>query len=188
MSLLGNVFGFAKDSIGELAGHPLQTMGAALGVPGYDPFFGGLFNNKPGGALISPTGNFTSSAWQDMNNKDPGSAGLGMFSGINSVADKVAPMIAGYYAAPAMGAAMGGGAGGGAAGAGGAGAGAGTFAGGAGMAPGSVGGGAGAGGMTGFLGGPAAGGAACPACLAARPPSATLAWLARFLLAAQASA
>ena len=107
MGLFDNVFGFARDSLGEIASHPWQAAGAALGVPGYDPFFGGLFNNKPGGALISPTGNFTSSAWQDMYNRNPGDAGaLNTFSGINSVADKVAPAIAGMYAGPALSAAM----------------------------------------------------------------------------------
>lgn len=106
MGLLDSVFGFTKDSLGEIASHPWQAAGAALGVPGYDPFFGGLFNNKPGGALISPTGNFTSSAWQDMYNRNPGDAGaLNTFSGINSVADKVAPAIAGFYAGPALSAA-----------------------------------------------------------------------------------
>jgi hypothetical protein len=106
MGLFDSVFGFTKDSLGEIASHPWQAAGAALGVPGYDPFFGGLFNNKPGGALISPTGNFTSSAWQDMYNRNPGDAGaLNTFSGINSVADKVAPAVAGYFAGPALSAA-----------------------------------------------------------------------------------
>jgi hypothetical protein len=115
MSLFGNVFDFAKDSVGELFNHPLQAAGAALGVPGYDPFFGGLFNNRPGGALLSPTGNFTSSAWQDMYRNNPGDAGgLNLFNGINSIADKVAPAIAGSFAGPALGAAMGGAGGGGA--------------------------------------------------------------------------
>ena len=115
MSLFGNIFDFAKDSIGELASHPLQTAGAALGVPGYDPFFGGLFNNRPGGALLSPTGNFTSSAWQDMYRNNPGDAGgLNLFHGINAIADKVAPAVAGYFAGPAMAGAMGGGMGAGA--------------------------------------------------------------------------
>jgi hypothetical protein len=115
MSLFGNIGNFVGDSLGEFASHPWQAAGALLGVPGYDPFFGGLFNNRPGGALISPTGNFTSSAWQDMYNRNPGDAGaLNMFNGINSVADKVAPAIAGFYAGPALSAAtssMGGGAG-----------------------------------------------------------------------------
>jgi hypothetical protein len=179
MSFLGNILPFIGDSIGEITSHPWQAAGAALGVPGYDPFFGGLFNNKPGGALISPTGNFTSSAWQDMYNRNPGDAGaLNQFSAINSVADKVAPMIAGYYAAPGIGAAMGGsggaaaGAGAGAAdvggggigsGLGGAGMGTGATWGGAAASPvvgsgtaGLFGPGAGAGGMTGLFSGPAA--------------------------------
>lgn len=109
MSFFGNILPFVGDSLGEFASHPLQTLGAVAGVPGYDPFFGGLFNNKPGGALLSPTGNFSSSAWQDMYNRNPGdAAALNQFSGINSVADKIAPMIAGYYAAPGIGAALGG--------------------------------------------------------------------------------
>lgn len=119
MSFFGNIGSFLGDSLGEIASHPWQAAGAALGVPGYDPFFGGLFNNRPGGALISPTGNFTSSAWQDMYRDNPGDAGaLNMMSGINSVADKIAPAIAGSFAGPALGAALGGaGAGTGAAGA-----------------------------------------------------------------------
>lgn len=115
MGLFDNVFGFAKDSLGEIASHPWQAAGAALGVPGYDPFFGGLFNNKPGGALISPTGNFTSSAWQDMYNQHPGDAGaLNTFNTVNSIADKVAPAVAGYFAGPALSAASGASAGSGA--------------------------------------------------------------------------
>lgn len=99
MSWLGNVLPFVQDTFGEIKSHPLQAMGAALGVPGYDPAIGGTFNNRPGGALLSPTGNFTSSAWQDMRNANPGDAGaLNQFAGINSVADKIAPMIAGGYA------------------------------------------------------------------------------------------
>ncbi|WP_157661679.1 hypothetical protein [Burkholderia ubonensis] len=110
MSFLGNFLPFVQDTFGEIKSHPLQAAGAALGVPGYDPFFGGLFNNHPGGALLSPTGNFTSSAWQDMRNANPGDAGaLDQFSHINSIADKIAPMIAGSYAAPALGGLMGGG-------------------------------------------------------------------------------
>lgn len=112
MSFLGNIFSaipqFVGDSVGEIASHPMQALGAAAGVPGYDPFFGGLFNNQNGGALLSPTGNFTSSAWQNMYQNDPGSTGaLNMFNGINSVADKVAPAIAGGFAAPGLGAAFG---------------------------------------------------------------------------------
>ncbi len=107
--IIDDAFSFVKDSVGELFNHPFQALGAAFGVPGYDPFFGGLFNNGPGGALISPTGNFTSGAWQDMYQDNPGDSGaLGLFSGINSVADKVAPAIAGMYAGPALTGAMGG--------------------------------------------------------------------------------
>jgi hypothetical protein len=92
---------FAKDSIGEIASHPLQALGAAAGVPGYDPFFGGLFNSQD--AIISPTGNFTSGAWNDMYNANPNDAGaLSTMSGVNAMADKVAPAIAGGFAAPAL--------------------------------------------------------------------------------------
>jgi hypothetical protein len=108
MSWLTNIIPFAQDSIGEIGKHPWQAAGAALGVPGFDPAIGGLFNNRPGGALLSPTGNFTSSAWQDMRNNNPGdAAALNQFSGINSVADKIAPMIAGGYATGLMGGAGG---------------------------------------------------------------------------------
>jgi len=98
--LVDDAFSFVKDSIGEVVSHPLQALGAAAGVPGYDPFFGGLFNKD---ALISPTGNFTSSAWNDMYNANPSDSGaLGMFHSINDVADKVAPAIAGYYGGPLL--------------------------------------------------------------------------------------
>lgn len=114
-NILGDAFSFIKDSVGEIGSHPWQALGAATGVPGYDPFFGGLFNNSPGGAIISPTGNFTSSAWNDMYNANPNDSGaLGTFSGINAIADKVAPAAAGYFAAPGLGAALGGSSGGGA--------------------------------------------------------------------------
>jgi hypothetical protein len=117
MSWLGNFLPFAKDSLGELKSHPWQAAGAALGVPGFDPAIGGLLNNRPGGALLSPTGNFTSSAWQDMQNANPGDAGaLNQFHGMNAIADKVAPLIAGAYAMPALGGA--GAAGGGSSGSG----------------------------------------------------------------------
>lgn len=107
--LVDDAFNFVKDSVGEITSHPWQALGAATGVPGYDPFFGGLLNNGPGGAIISPTGNFTSGAWNDMYNANPGDSGaLGTFSGINAIADKVAPAAAGYFAAPALGAALGG--------------------------------------------------------------------------------
>lgn len=105
--IVNDVFDFAKDSIGEIFRHPGEALGAAFGVPGFDPFFGGLFNSDH--SLLSPTGNFTSSAWNDMYNANPEDSGaLGMFHGINSIADKVAPAAAGYFAAPAMAGALGG--------------------------------------------------------------------------------
>lgn len=90
---------YVKSTIGEAGDHPWQAAGAALGVPGFDPAIGGTFNNRPGGALISPTGNFTSSAWNDMyqNNPDKTSS-LNTFNKVNQVADVVAPIIAGGYA------------------------------------------------------------------------------------------
>lgn len=107
--VISDAFDFIKDSVGEIASHPWQALGAAAGVPGYDPFFGGLFNNGPNGAIISPTGNFTSSAWNDMYNANPQDSGaLGLFNGVNAVADKVAPAVAGYFAAPAVAGALGG--------------------------------------------------------------------------------
>lgn len=185
MSLLGDVFGFVGDSANLIASHPLQAAGAAFGVPGYDPAIGGLLNNQPGGALISPTGNFTSSAWQNMYQNDPGNAGgLNLFNSVNGVADKIAPAVAGGFATGALGgigsagssaAAGAAGAGTGAAGEAGAGAAdAGAGLGGAGMGTAATWGGAsaapvvgsgtsglfssgaGAGGLTGLLGGPAA--------------------------------
>lgn len=102
--MLGDIGDYLKATFGEIGHHPLQAAGAALGVPGYDPFFGGIFNNHKGGALLSPTGNFTSSAWNDMYKDNPNStAGLNLFHKANSVADVVAPMIAGGYASGALG-------------------------------------------------------------------------------------
>jgi hypothetical protein len=98
--VVDDVTSFIGDSVGEIFSHPLQALGAGLGIPGYDPFFGGLFNKD---ALISPTGNFTENAWQDMYNANPGDTGaLDMFHGINSVADKIAPAVAGMYAGPLL--------------------------------------------------------------------------------------
>ena len=106
--IVDDAFNFVKDSVGEIASHPFQALGAAAGVPGYDPFFGGLFNSGPGGAIISPTGNFTSGAWNDMYNANPSDSGaLGLFSGINSVADKIAPAIAAPGIGSGLGAAFG---------------------------------------------------------------------------------
>lgn len=105
--IFNDVFDFVKDSVGEIFKHPGEALGAAFGVPGFDPLIGGLFN--PEHSLLSPTGNFSSSAWQDMYNDHPDDlGGLNLFHGINSVADKVAPAAAGYFAAPAMAGALGG--------------------------------------------------------------------------------
>ena len=99
MSILGDIGGFIGANAGEIGRHPLQALGAALGVPGYDPAIGGLFNNHKGGALLSPTGNFSSSAWGEMYKDSPNAAGgLNLFHRINSIADIVAPAIAGAYA------------------------------------------------------------------------------------------
>ncbi|HJQ13042.1 MAG TPA: hypothetical protein VJ840_18565 [Gemmatimonadaceae bacterium] len=96
----GDIGDFVGSTFKEVGHHPLQALGAALGVPGYDPFFGGLFNNHKGGALLSPTGNFSSSAWDEMYKDNPNStAGLDLFHKVNKVADVVAPMIAGAYGA-----------------------------------------------------------------------------------------
>lgn len=99
MALLDGVGDFVKATAGEIGHHPLQALGAALGVPGYDPFFGGLLNNHEGGALLSPTGNFTSSAWGEMYKDNPNATrGLDLFHRINSIADIIAPAVAGGYA------------------------------------------------------------------------------------------
>lgn len=104
MALLDDVGDFAKATAGEIGHHPLQALGAALGVPGYDPFFGGLFNNHEGGALLSPTGNFTSSAWGEMYKDNPNATGgLDLFHRVNSIADIIAPAVAGGYASGALG-------------------------------------------------------------------------------------
>jgi len=102
--MLGDIGDYLGATFKEIGKHPLQAAGAALGVPGYDPFFGGLFNNHKGGALLSPTGNFTSSAWGEMYKDNPGNkGGLDTFHRINSIADVIAPMIAGGYASGALG-------------------------------------------------------------------------------------
>lgn len=96
--MLGDIGDYLGSIFGEVGHHPLQAAGAALGVPGYDPFFGGLLNNHKGGALLSPTGNFTSSAWNEMYQDNPNStAGLNLFHGLNSAADVIAPSVAGAY-------------------------------------------------------------------------------------------
>lgn len=128
--MLGDIGDYLGATFGEVGQHPWQALGAAFGVPGFDPAIGGLFNNRPGGALLSPTGNFTSSAWNDMYKNNPGNtAGLDAFHKVNSAADIIAPIIAGGFASGALG--------------------------GAGAAS-SGGGGAGASGLSGFFGGPAA--------------------------------
>lgn len=147
--LFSDVGDYVKATFGEVGHHPLQAAGAALGIPGYDPFFGGLFNNHKGGALISPTGNFTSSAWNEMYKDNPNSTtGLNAFHKVNSVADIVAPIIAGGFASGAIGGAGSAGSGGGSSLFG--------LGGGGGSLASDVGGGAGAGGFTGLWSGPAA--------------------------------
>lgn len=102
--MLGDIGDYLSSTIGEVGKHPWQAAGAALGVPGWDPAIGGLFNNRQGGALISPTGNFTSSAWNEMKQDNPNAtAGLNLFHGVNSIADIVAPMIAGGYGMGSLG-------------------------------------------------------------------------------------
>lgn len=97
--MLGDIGDYIGATFGEVGHHPWQAAGALFGVPGWDPAIGGLFNNRPGGALLSPTGNFTSSAWHDMYQDNPNNtAGLDAFHRVNSIADVVAPMIAGGYA------------------------------------------------------------------------------------------
>lgn len=107
--LVDDAFNFVKDSAGEIFSHPGQAAGALFGIPGYDPAIGGLFNNGSNGAIISPTGNFTSGAWNDMYNANPNDSGaLNLFGSVNSVADKIAPAAAGYFAAPALAGSLGG--------------------------------------------------------------------------------
>lgn len=96
--MFGDIGDYVSSTFGEIKKHPLQAVGAALGVPGWDPAIGGIFNNRQGGALLSPTGNFTSSAWNEMKQDNPNSAaGLNLFHKVNSVADVVAPAVAGAY-------------------------------------------------------------------------------------------
>lgn len=95
-SPFGDIGAYLRATFGEIREHPWQAAGAALGVPGWDPAIGGTFNNRPGGALLSPTGNFTSSAWKDMYQNNPDAKdSLDTFHRLNSVADVIAPMIAG---------------------------------------------------------------------------------------------
>lgn len=102
--MLGDFGDYLGATFGEVGKHPWQALGAAFGVPGWDPAIGGLFNNRPGGALLSPTGNFSSSAWNDMYKDNPGNtAGLDAFHKVNSIADIIAPAVAGYYGAGAAG-------------------------------------------------------------------------------------
>lgn len=102
--MLGDIGDYLGATFGEVGKHPWQAAGAALGVPGFDPAIGGIFNNRPGGALLSPTGNFTSSAWGDMYKDNPNNtAGLDLFHRTNSIADVIAPMIAGGYASGGLG-------------------------------------------------------------------------------------
>ncbi|WP_155625844.1 hypothetical protein [Burkholderia vietnamiensis] len=100
MSFLGPIGDYVTSTFHEIGKHPLQAMGAALGVPGYDPAIGGTFNNHKGGALLSPTGNFSSSAWNEMYKDNPDkTSGLNTFHSVNKIADIIAPLIAGGYAA-----------------------------------------------------------------------------------------
>lgn len=91
---LDDALDFTKDVAGEIFSHPGEAAGAALGIPGFDPVIGGLFNSN--NSLIGPTGDFTSSAWNDMDAANPGdSSALNLFQGLNGVADDIAPAIAG---------------------------------------------------------------------------------------------
>lgn len=96
---LGKAVTFTKDVAEEAFHHPLQTLGTmALGpalASGMDMAGIGF------GSVISPTGNFSPSFWGDMASDFPGDSGaLSLFSDINSVADKIAPAMAGGFAAP----------------------------------------------------------------------------------------
>ncbi|BDC37924.1 hypothetical protein [Paraburkholderia terrae] len=98
--MFGDIGDYVDSTFKEIGHHPLQALGALFGVPGYDPAIGGTFNNHKGGALLSPTGNFTSSSWDEMKADNPNhQAGLQEFGKVNKVADIIAPLIAGGYAA-----------------------------------------------------------------------------------------
>lgn len=95
--ILGDVGSFVKDTAGEIVDHPGKSLGTLFGVPGYDPFFGGLFNQQH--SLVGPTGDFTSSSWNDMAQAHPDDSGvLNTMQSVNGVADQIAPAIAGGFA------------------------------------------------------------------------------------------
>lgn len=95
--VIDDTMDYITGGIKELASHPLQTLGTAMLGPG---LASGLDMAGLGfGSMISPTGNFSTGAWNDMMQANPDSSGLGLFHGINDVADKVAPAIAGGFAA-----------------------------------------------------------------------------------------
>lgn len=100
--ILGDVGSFVKDTAGEIVDHPGKSLGTLFGVPGYDPFFGGLFN--PQHSLVGPTGDFTSSSWNDMAQAHPNDSGvLSTMQGVNGIADQIAPAIAGGFALGGLG-------------------------------------------------------------------------------------
>lgn len=95
--ILGDVGSFVKDTAGEIVDHPGKSLGTLFGVPGYDPFFGGLFNSK--NTLVGPTGDFTGSTWNQMAQANPQDNGiLNTMQSVNGVADQIAPAIAGGFA------------------------------------------------------------------------------------------
>lgn len=109
---MGDILHDAVDytkSVGGLLGSNLHN----IITPGFDPIIGNPLKGDfmSGDAILTPTGNFNSDAWQQMydkagDNQDDINA-LNRFQGYNAVADKIAPAIAGYFAGPALGAAFG---------------------------------------------------------------------------------
>lgn len=97
---LGDAFDFTKSIFEEAFSDPLKFL-----TPGFDPILGNPLKGDfmSGDAVITPTGNFTSDVWNRMYERAGDDTGfLDRFQKYNSIADQIAPAVAGYYGGGAL--------------------------------------------------------------------------------------
>lgn len=101
---IGDFFGDVGDTLGSIykTGEDkfLETI-----TPGFDPIIGNPFTGDT--PIITPTGNFTDETWANLSNNGLPSGVMDIWQQGNSIADIIAPMIAGGYLSSAFGGSLG---------------------------------------------------------------------------------
>lgn len=98
--LIEDAFNFTKSIFQEAFDDPFKFI-----TPGFDPILGNPLKGDfmSGDAVITPTGNFTGDVWERMRERAGEDQGyLDRFSNYNSIADQIAPALAGYYGGAAL--------------------------------------------------------------------------------------